>query len=383
MRATNTAAGVGKRPSQGQPRRLLIATNHLRQLAGSEVVALETARHFAARGCAVTVFANWAAAPMAELIMTATGAPVVTDPNRIRPFSYDMAYVQHQVLGLFDYRPGADDQAATRIVAGRLSRRSFLESGGWQHDRLLVDHVLANSALTAEHLALVGYDAPTTIFHNAAPDSFFRPFTAKPATPRRILVVSNHCDPAQADAIARLRRDIVVDHVGEGGDRVTLVTPAMIAEADLVVSIGKTVPYALASHVPVYVYDHFGGPGYLDADNIDAAARFNFSGRCCERRLSGAEIAAEIVGSYAKGVAFAREPRSAWLDRFRQPPYLERLLDPPLAGNAEKRRRLMETPFIAQERMLAWHVRNNHVQRELLARQVTILEQRMQAMASG
>ncbi|QEH80336.1 glycosyltransferase family 4 protein [Sphingomonas sp. C8-2] len=366
--------------STGQPRRLLIATNHLQHLAGSEVVALETAQHFAARGCDITVFANWAAAPMAELVAAATGTPVITDPNRIRPFSYDMAYVQHQVLGLFDYRPGDDERPATRIVAGRLSRRSYLESGGWLHDRILVDHVLANSALTAEHLARVGYDAPTTVFHNAAPDDFFRPFTEKPAIPRRILVVSNHLDPALADAMMRLRPDITVDHVGEAGGRVTLVTPAMIAGADLVISIGKTVPYALASHVPVYVYDHFGGPGYLDADNVDAAARYNFSGRCCERRLSGAQIAAEIVGSYAKGVAFAREPRQAWLERFRQPPYLDRLFDPPLASNAEKRRRLIKTAFIAQERMLAWHVRKSHVQCETLARQVAALEQRLQAM---
>ena len=70
--------------STGQPRRLLIATNHLQHLAGSEVVALETAQHFAARGCDITVFANWAAAPMAELVAAATGTPVITDPNRIR-----------------------------------------------------------------------------------------------------------------------------------------------------------------------------------------------------------------------------------------------------------------------------------------------------------
>lgn len=369
--------------SKERSRRLLIATNHLHQLAGSEVVALETARHFAARGCDITVFANWAAAPMAELIAAAAGAPVITDPNRIRPFSYDMVYVQHQVLGLFDYRPGDDDRPGTRIVAGRLSRRSFLESGGWLHDRILVDHVLANSALTAEHLARVGYDVPTTVFHNAAPHDFFRPFTEKPAAPRRMLVVSNHLDPALADAIIRLRPAVTVDHVGEAGGRVALVTPAMIAEADLVVSIGKTVPYALASHVPVYIYDHFGGPGYLDADNVDAAARYNFSGRCCERRLSGAELAAEILGSYAKGVAFAREPRQAWLDRFRQPPYLDRLFDPPLSSNVEKRRRLIKTAFIAQERMLAWYVRKNHIQSESLAFQVATLEQRLRAMEPG
>lgn len=368
--------------ASGQRRRLLVATNHLRRIAGSEVVALETARHFAAAGCDVTLFANDAGPPMADIIETAIGTSVITDPQRIRPFTYDMVYVQHQLLGLFDYRPSSEDRAETRIVTGRLSRRAYLESGGWLHDRILVDHVLANSDLTAEHLARVGHDAPTTVFHNAAPPAFFRPFTDKPATPRRILVVSNHRDPALGEAVGRLRQTVMVDHVGEGGDRIALVTPAMIGEADLVVSIGKTVPYALVGHVPVYVYDHFGGPGYLDADNIAAAARFNFSGRCCGRRLAGAAIAAEIVEDYAKGVAFARDTDPAWLERFRQPIHLDRLLDRPLADNAEKYRRLMEAPFIVQERMLAIHIRNEHLQRQQMIAQIAVLQDRLRTLSS-
>lgn len=368
---------------QERPRHLLVATNHLRRIAGSEVVAYETARHFAAAGCRVSVFANAVGRPMAEMIEAVTGAPVMTDPDRVRPFTYDMVYVQHQVLGLFDYRASPEDRTTTRIVAGRLSRRSYLESGGWLHDRLLVDHVLANSDLTAEHLERIGHDTPTTIFHNAAPDAFFRPFVARPATPRRVLLISNHNDPAVMEAVGRLRRTLSVDHVGEGGDRVTMVTPEMIVAADVVVSIGKSVPYALAAHVPVYVYDHFGGPGYLDADTVAMAARFNFSGRCCERRLSGRAIADEIVGGYAKGVAFARDTPASWLDRFRQPRYLDMLFDAPRATNVEKRRRLLDNPFVLQERLLATHVREDLRIRQRLMQQIGALDARLKALAGA
>lgn len=360
------------RPAPG--RSLLIATNHLQHIAGSEVVALEIAQHFQALGCRITTFANWVGKPMSALIESATGAPPITDPARIRPFTYDMVYAQHQVLGLFDYGPSSGDQPGTRIVIGRLSRRVFLESGAWLHDRFLADHVLANSALTAEHLVAMGHDGPVTSFLNAAPASFFRPFTARPPSPRRALVVTNHADPALMEAIALLRQNMSVHHVGHGGDEVTLITPEMIADADVVISIGKTVPYALVGRVPVYVYDHFGGPGYLDRINIDMAARFNFTGRCYERRLSGAQIAAEVIGHYAKGVAFARDMPQAWIDRYSLPDYLNLLLQPPLTSNAAKRQKMREHRFLIRERQMAAYMRWSYIKRQQLAEEISALK---------
>ncbi|KRB86906.1 hypothetical protein ASE00_06325 [Sphingomonas sp. Root710] len=355
-------------------RSLLIATNHLQHIAGSEVVALELAQHFQALGCNVTTFANWVGRPMSALIESVTGAPPITDPARIRPFAYDIVYAQHQVLGLFDYGPSDRDRSDTRIIIGRLSRRVFLESGAWLHDRLLADHVLANSALTAEHLVAMGHDGPITSFLNAAPAGFFRPFIAKPPSPRRALVVTNHADPALMEAIGLLRQNMSVHHVGHGGDEVTLITPQMIADADVVISIGKTVPYALVSRVPVYIYDHFGGPGYLDRINVDMAARFNFTGRCCGRRLSGAQIAAEIIGNYAKGVAFARDMPQAWVDRYSLPRYLDLLLEPPLMSNAAKRQRMREHRFLIQERQMAAYMRWSYIKRQQLTQEISVLK---------
>lgn len=358
------------------PPRLLIATNQLWTIAGSEVVALEIARHFLELGYQVDVFTSWAEPPMSALFAEAIGRPLIVDPEQVRPFTYDIVYVQHQLLGLFEYGPHPDDREATRIVTGRLARRSFLESGGWLHDRVLADHVLANSELTAEHLASVGHGTPTTVFYNAAPAAYFARFQPRPDRPTKILVVTNHRDPALTEAVELLRQSAEIERIG-GVDRVTLVTPEMIAGADLVVSIGKTIPYAIAGRVPVYVYDRYGGPGYLDPENVHAAARFNFSGRCCERQLPAQEIAAEIIGSYAKGVVFARDAPQSWIDRYYLPRYIPRLTEPALTSNEEKRQRMSESPFLGQERLLANYVRQSFVHRQHMAVNIWRLEQRV------
>jgi hypothetical protein len=90
----------------------------------------------------------------------------------------------------------------------------------------------------------------------------------------------------------------LVGQQAELGATVRRVTPELIHEHDAVVSIGKTVQYALAAGVPVFCYDHFGGPGWLNDGNVEAAARHNFSGRGFTARDSASELVEEIGDGY-------------------------------------------------------------------------------------
>lgn len=362
---------------RGDSPRALIATNHLMEIKGSEVVALETTQYIASLGYETTVFTNWAAAPMGALVSAIPGVQMVTDPASIRPFTYDAVYAQHQVLGLFDYAQHPDDLEFTKIVMGRLSRRSFMESGGWLHDRLLVDHFLANSELTLEHLRDIGYLGPITNFRNAAPRSFSRAFEPRPPVPRRITVVTNHREPALLEAIELLRQRTRVDHVGISGAKAELVTPESLTGTDLIISIGKTVPYALVGRIPVYVYDHFGGPGYLNASNFERAGRYNFTGRCCSRKLTAVELAAEIMDRYAEGVAFACDITDEVIEQFSLPRYLDQIFKPCERSNSVKRKTILESPFLQQERMLASHVRNAYVRERRLEDRLKLVTRRL------
>jgi hypothetical protein len=87
-------------------------------------------------------------------------------------------------------------------------------------------------------------------------------------------------------------------HIGLGHDY-RLVQPADIASADAVISIGKSVAYVIAQRKPVYMYDHFGGDGWLTPENFVHSQTHNFSGRpSCNKRTAGA-IAHEIQDGYA------------------------------------------------------------------------------------
>ncbi|MBB5751781.1 hypothetical protein [Prosthecomicrobium pneumaticum] len=341
-------------------RSALVATNQLGVIGGSEVVALEWTKLLQAFGFEVEVFANWLGEPMRSLFRTKTGVEPTTEPGAVRPFRHDLVYAQHQTLPLFDYAPAADDRTATRIILGRLSRRHYLESGGWATDRLLADLVLANSALTEEHLTALGMPVPILNFRNGAPPDFFHPFAAKPKRPQNILVVSNHAEPTLVEAAGWLRRLARVRWVGRKRGKAMLVEPEMIRAQDLVIGIGKTVQYALTARIPVFVYDHFGGPGYLRPGNIEAAERFSFSGRCCERRRDGRTLAEEIMGDYRSGVAFARSVPDSWLARFDLKGVVETAIGGPAGDNIVRRARLAADPMFGQEVLLAHYVREEY-----------------------
>jgi len=57
----------------------------------------------------------------------------------------------------------------------------------------------------------------------------------------------------------------------------------------------------MAARRPVYVYDRFGGPGWITSENFKNAEKFNFSGRCVGQEKSAEEIASEILTRIDQG----------------------------------------------------------------------------------
>ena len=51
------------------------------------------------------------------------------------------------------------------------------------------------------------------------------------------------------------------------------------------------------SNTPIYCYDHFGGPGYLNTENFSKAKYFNFSGRGFSRKDANT-IASEVIDGF-------------------------------------------------------------------------------------
>lgn len=164
----------------------------------------------------------------------------------------------------------------------------------------VADIILGNSLETAKRLTELGIHADRVkVFYNAAPSSFLKEHNSS-ETLGRLLIISNHAPQEVLAATEILRsRSIIVDHIGKLNNQ-ERITPAIIRNYDAILTIGKSVQYAILSSTPVYVYDHFGGPGWLSVENFAASEYFNFSGRCCNRALSGNKIADEITNNYSE-----------------------------------------------------------------------------------
>lgn len=116
------------------------------------------------------------------------------------------------------------------------------------------------------------------VLPNVAPDEFFDVNVDLPASVRHIAVVSNH-PPHEIQKLRHTIPHVSVEYFGLRNNNSVAITPALLSKFDVIISIGKTVQYAMAMGIPVYNYDHFGGSGYITPENIDIEEASNFSGR--------------------------------------------------------------------------------------------------------
>ncbi len=124
-------------------------------------------------------------------------------------------------------------------------------------------------------------------------------------------------------------RHIQFVHMGKDGDLVARLQPEHLEGVSAVISIGKSVQNALLYGLPVYVYDHFGGPGWLSHVNFEKAEKYNFSGRCSNRKLSTEMIARELIEGFDAAVEFAGAIRPNVIDRYSIKRFIEKILNDP------------------------------------------------------
>lgn len=306
--------------------RALILTNQFYHFAGSEMVALEFAEELRRRGWSVHLCANEIKGPLRDALLKCDVTPA-DDLAQLDLFSFDLVFSQHHLLPIIFLKAMSYTVAPVSwpfLVFSHLSPYDPAEVPGPFIERHFADLVLANSPETAEKLKEYGspFDQ-SDIFANPAPLQFAGP-SAEPASHlKSLLVVSNHRNRELGKAL-RI--------VAKGGVRVTRVgrkqTPIrvdakLLRDHDAVLTIGKTAQYALRSKRPVFCYDRFAGPGWLNSENIEMAAWFNFSGRDTQTPRTSHELASEIINGYQGARRFA-----LGFDQQKLRPYsLERRMD--------------------------------------------------------
>jgi hypothetical protein len=255
--------------------KILLTNRALFNVGGSELVTVELAEEYTRQGHDVTVYTHMVGGPLdVSHLNVVTQCPATDD--------FDLLWIHHNMLihGLgFRKRPGQ------RIVFNHMS--SYI-ADEWprlaSYEMALADRILANSEETRRVLLDKGLRG-VELFQNPAPlcwgQSCVMPHLGG-------LSVSNH-PPEEIKALG-------LASIGgpNGGTGQRRLTPTDLRSHHFVVCNGKTVVYALRAGVPVYLYDMFGGPGWLTEENFARAEEFNFSGRGFSRKTTE-QIRAELA----------------------------------------------------------------------------------------
>lgn len=301
-----------------QLRRALIATHHLAGYAGSEVFTLELAIEFREMGWEVCVATLLPGAPMVSEFEK-QGFQVIdmlAEPLAIGNARFDLVWIHHAPVLYEILIHGVE---AATVVFCSLSHFEPLEAV--PEYREPVDLLLAHSIENKNHIINTSglREDQVLLFPNAVPGNYWSESKGfHGPVLKRVAIISNHPPPEVLQAAEILEKSgVEVFRIGTGGIE-TLINAQLFRSCDAVLTIGKTVPYCLASRVPVYCYDHFGGPGWLDEGNFDLAGQNNFSGRGFFKKAPKT-IAFEIMHGYlgALGYLDAHASRAAASLHFR------------------------------------------------------------------
>jgi hypothetical protein len=127
-------------------------------------------------------------------------------------------------------------------------------------------------------------------------NSYKNPIVRKNRILSKILIVSNHIPQELTEAKELLEKLGAIVHVVGVDSKPEFIDDKKIVEYDLVITIGYTVIMAIACKIPVYVYDHMGGRGFLN-DDISLDSQYNFSGRPYQKKKAE-EIVYEFIFHY-------------------------------------------------------------------------------------
>jgi hypothetical protein len=276
------------------------------------LVTLDLAAEFKKRGCHVVVGCFELSSPL-ELLFNDIGVKCVDLNCGEVPDSFDVLWGHHFTTlnkCMIDI-----PIASPRVVFSSLSPFEPLECPPIYANYLTA--ILANSEETASQLFVHGVQKEKVIlFENSVPDYYFDLNIRPKSSLRRIAVISNHVPDELILSARKLQSRVQIDFFGIHHTHVQ-VTPELLSPYDLVITIGRTVQQCFALGIPVYCYDRFGGPGYIDPPTFDRAASFNFSGRCARTTLSPDALALDIVTRYRDAVGQTGALKSLTANRYR------------------------------------------------------------------
>ncbi len=275
-------------------KKVLITNFEIVQFSGSEIHSATIAKYFKQLGYEVYMGVIETGSPLYDVVKDNFDKVIylLKDDFDFSTVEFDLVWVHHSFL--LDWLIFEKGLQAKKIIIGSLSPVEPFESVPIYANELTF--CLANSQETYAQLTEKEKIQNVSLFENYSFTSYFeKEIQVKEL--HNIAVVSNHIPPEEMEAIEILRqKGYTVDVYGLAGNK-TFITDEVLGKYDCVITIGKTVQFAMSLKIPVYVYDIHGGDGYLTMDNIEQNRSHNFSGRSFGKK-DGETITNEIIEKF-------------------------------------------------------------------------------------
>lgn len=266
---------------------VLITNLYLQKYTGSELHVIDIANEFKKNNYNVTIAVFSKSYPL--LAECENFKVVELSDKSLDNTKFDILFIQHYPT--LDYLKTHYHIQYKHLIISKLSSFNGFET-------------LPDEYKTADLISVVSQECKESIsnltdniyvFKNSVSDNFFSLTKKETYSLKNIAIISNHV-PEELYTLKEQLNEYNVQIIG-AGNTPTLVTPIILSKFDLVITIGRTVQQCFAAKIPVYVYDHFGGPGYITKENIQKAQDFNFSGRGFDKKQTQ-EIFKDIVNNY-------------------------------------------------------------------------------------
>jgi hypothetical protein len=300
--------------------KILITNIWMNDFSGSEIVTLEIAKYFKAKGNDVSIETSQIS-PLLRSYCALNDFSVFVPGEITSEVYFDLVWIHHFFLPLRFFANDKKYLSNARFIFHHMSPFEPFESSPFpEMEEKISSRILVNSAETREAITKLGLKSENVlIFGNPAPEEF-RKSRRERSRLENLLFVSNHPPLEVKELISDLSRDgFGIRHIGSDSEisEKKLVDSNDLNWADAVISIGKTVQYALLSKVPVFVYDHFGGDEWIDdIDKLNQFSATNFSGRSKRIKHDKESLRLKIFSGFSDSLNFVSSLTEDDLQKF-------------------------------------------------------------------
>lgn len=259
-------------------KKVLLTNAWIKNYSGSEIDTVTIANYFAEHNYDVDIFT------------IQYDEPLKTDlNNKIRLINYfdshllashyDLIWSHHWPL--LDYILFNKKITADYINYVSLSTFELYEKLPQYYQELTVTSLLSNKSF--EVLKESGFDVSKSfLFPNYATKDYFDYGQSHNQINKKlksVCVVSNHVPTEICDCCKLFEKEHIKCDIYGYGNKYIKIDVNVLKKYDLIISIGKTVNYALAMKKAVFCYDRFGGDLFITKNNIKKSFDWIFSGR--------------------------------------------------------------------------------------------------------